>query len=398
VSTELSQKVRAEFHALTGREPEGIWYAPGRVNLIGEHTDYNAGFVLPLAIDRHVLLAASRRSDGVLRVRSLDKGETVEVPDVRELVPAASWKGAWAAYVIGMAWALRDAGYAVGGADIVVGSTLQAGAGLSSSAALECGTGRALTDLHAGALAGTWPSRELSKLDLAQIAQRAENVFVGVPCGLMDQLSSTFGRAGHVLFIDIRKLDIRPCPFDLAAAGLALLVIDTRAHHALGESGYPDRRAACERSAAKLGVPALRDVPIGELDAALARLEDPILARRTRHIVTENDRVVRVAEKLETGHPADIAPLLIASHVSMRDDFEISCAELDVAVDAALAGGALGARMTGGGFGGSAIALVSEARTAELEQAVHAAFSARGFTAPQIFRAVAGDGVHRIHP
>jgi len=281
---------------------------------------------------------------------------------------------------------------------------LPAGAGLSSSAALECGTGRALLDLHGAALPG---------LALAQAAQRAENVFVGVPCGLMDQLSSTFGRAGHALFIDVRELRIEPHPFDLRAAGLALLVIDTRAHHALVDGGYADRRAACERSAAKLGVPALRDVTITDLAGALERLGDPVLIRRTRHIVTENDRVLRIAELLAGGAPlaapdfqrrerpglvTEIGPILTASHVSLRDDFQISCIELDVAVDTALESGALGARMVGGGFGGSAIALVAEEKAAAIEEAVIAAFSDRGFTRPWIFRAVAADGVHRVRP
>ncbi|WP_394850507.1 galactokinase [Pendulispora brunnea] len=388
VSSEgLLATVRAEFRTLTGREPEGLWRAPGRVNLIGEHTDYNDGFVFPLAIDLHVLIAASPRTDGVLRVRSVEKGEAVEVPDVRTLAPSPTWKGAWASYVAGTAWALRDAGYAVGGADIVVGSTLPAGAGLSSSAALECGTARALTELHGVAI---------TDLDIAKLAQRAENVFVGMPCGLMDQLSSTFGRAGHALFIDCRKLDIVPYPFDVRSANLELLVIDTRAHHELVDGGYADRRAACERSAAKLGVPALRDVAIDDLPGALERLGDPILVKRTRHIVTENDRVNRIAALLDAGRVTEIGPLLTASHVSLRDDFQISCEELDVAVDTALASGALGARMVGGGFGGSAIALVPTEKAAALEQAVVAAFSARGFTRPWIFRAVAADGVHRV--
>ncbi len=394
----LWEQVHERFRRYMGREPDGFWQAPGRVNLIGEHTDYNDGFVLPFAIDRHVLIAASRRDDGVFRISSLDKPELVEIADVRTLEPLPAWRGTWASYIGGMAWALRDAGYAVGGADMVVGSTVQAGAGLSSSAALECGTGRMLTDLHIGSNAG-WPEPQLSRLRLAQIAQRAENVFVGMPCGLMDQLSSTFGKSGHVLVIDIRALTVRPCPFDLAAHGLALLVIDTRAHHALAESGYPDRRAACERSAAKLGVPALRDISMGDLADALTRLDDPILMRRTRHIVTENDRVLRVAALLDAGRIRDIGPLLTESHASMRDDFEISCLELDVAVDAALAAGALGARMTGGGFGGSAIALVPSAGAEALEDAVTKAFADRRLTAPSIFRAVAADGVQRLeHP
>ena len=386
---ELEAKVRAAFRELTGRDAAGLWRAPGRVNLIGEHTDYNDGFVFPLAIDLHVLVAASAREDRVLRVRSIEKGETVEVADVHTLKPEPSWKGAWAAYVAGMAWALREAGHAIGGADIVVGSTLPAGAGLSSSAALECGVGQALTELH---------GVSLPRLELAKLAQRAENAFVGMPCGLMDQLASVFGRAGHVLFIDVRALKIEPHPFDVQASGLAFLVIDTRVHHELVDGGYADRRAACERAAAKLNVPALRDVALSDLDAALARLGDAVLVRRTRHIVTDNDRVLRVAEHLDAGRVREIGPLLTASHVSLRDDFQISSVELDVAVETSLASGALGARMVGGGFGGSAIALVPENAVPAVEKAVFEAFSQRGFTQPWIFRAVAADGVHRTGP
>jgi galactokinase len=370
---------------MTGRSPEGCWAAPGRVNVIGEHTDYNDGFVLPMAIDRQVVVAAAPRDDRVLRVRSLERGETVEVPDVARLAPGAP--GGWVAYPAGVAWAAREAGHAVGGADLVIASSVPAGAGLSSSAALECATGRALLDLH---------GVELPPIELARLAQRAENDFVRVPCGIMDQLAATAGRAGHVLFIDIRALVVRPCPFDLAAAGLALLVIDTRTRHQLTDGGYADRRAACERAAAILGVPALRDVSLDGLDAALARLGDPVLVRRVRHVVGENARVLRAVELLGTGRPAEIGPLLTASHASLRDDYQVSCAELDRGVEAALGAGALGARMTGGGFGGSLIALVPEPRSAAVEEEIHAAFRVAGFPSPAVFRAAPADGARRL--
>jgi galactokinase len=212
----------------------------------------------------------------------------------------------------------------------------------------------------------------------------------------MDQLAATAGRAGHVLFIDIRALVVRPCPFDLAAAGLALLVIDTRTRHQLTDGGYADRRAACERAAAILGVPALRDVSLDGLDAALARLGDPVLVRRVRHVVGENARVLRAVELLGTGRPADIGPLLTASHASLRDDYQVSCAELDRGVEAALGAGALGARMTGGGFGGSLIALAPEHRSAAVEEQIHAAFRAAGFPSPAVFRAAPADGARRL--
>lgn len=375
---------RAAFRELTGRDPAGMWRAPGRVNLIGEHTDYNDGFVCPLAIDRHIIVAGAPRRDGVLRVRSLDQPDVVEVATR----PRSDALSGWAAYVAGTAWAIAEAGHAIdGGADLVIGSTLPAGAGLSSSAALECGTGRALAALHGVAL----PDRELARL-----AHRAENVFVGVPCGPMDQLASACGRAGHVLAIDIRELRISHYPFDLEAARLVLWVIDTRAHRKLRDGGYADRRAACERAAHRLGVAALRDIAFADLDAALARLDDPVLVRRARHVVSENERVVGATELLAAGRLVEIGPLLTASHVSLRDDFDVSCAELDTAVAAALAAGALGARMIGGGFGGSAIALVSESRAGAVADAVRASFAAHGFAPPSLFRAVAAGGVHGV--
>ncbi len=381
----LAHTAADRFAELTGRAPEGCWAAPGRVNVIGEHTDYNDGFVLPMAIDRHVVVAAAVRRDRVLRVRSLERGETVEIPDVERLAPGAP--GGWVAYPAGVAWAARGAGHAVGGADLVIASSVPAGAGLSSSAALECAAGRALLDLH---------GIELSPVDLARLAQRAENDFVKMPCGIMDQLAATSGGAGHVLFIDVRALAVRPCPFDLAAAGLALLVVDTRTRHELTEGGYADRRAACERAAAILGVPALRDVSLDALDAALARLDDPVLMRRVRHVVTENARVLRAVELLDAGRLAEIGPLLTASHASLRDDYQVSCAELDHGVDGALAAGALGARMIGGGFGGSLIALTPAPRSAAVEESVHAAFRAGGFAPPAVFRAAPADGARRL--
>ena len=354
--------------------------------MIGEHTDYNDGFVLPMAIDHQVVVAAGARPDRILRMHSLARGETVEVA-IDGLEPGAP--GGWASYLAGMVWVLRGAGHDIGGADVVVESSVPAGAGLSSSAALECAAGRALADLH---------GVELAPLELARLAQRAENLFVKVPCGIMDQLAATMGRAGHVLFIDVRALAIQPCPFDLAAAHLALLVVDTRTPHELRDSGYADRRAACERAAAILGVPALRDVSEDGLEASLARLGDDVLVRRVRHIVTENARVLRTVELLGAGRPAEIGPLLTASHASLRDDYEISCPELDAGVDSALAAGALGARMIGGGFGGSLIALVPEERSAAIEDAVRGAFAEAGFRAPAIFRAIAADGARLLQP
>ena len=385
----LARRASAGFRELTGHDPAGCWAAPGRVNVIGEHTDYSDGLALPMAIDRQVVIAAARRPDRVLRMRSLERGETVELADVAELDGRGrSGAPGWASYPAGVVWALRRAGHAVGGADLVIASSLPAGAGLASSAALECATGRALADLHGVAL---------GELDLARLAQQGENQFVGVPCGIMDQLASTAGRAGHALFLDVRALSVRPIPFDLAAAGLGLVVIDTRTRHQLGDGAYADRRAACDRAAASLGVPALRDIALDALDQALARLADePVLVRRVRHVVSENARVMRAVDLLAAGQPARLGPLLTASHASLRDDFEVSCAELDLGVESALAAGALGARMMGGGFGGSLIALVTEPAAPAIEEAIHAAFAAAGHARPSYFRAVPSAGARRL--
>jgi galactokinase len=379
------------FGERVGQEPVGSWAAPGRVNVIGEHTDYNDGFVLPMAIDRYVVVSAAPRLDGQLRLHSLqlDAGAppvTVSLAALAAREPAAI--SGWAAYPAAMAWVLQQAGHRLGGADLVIDSSVPVGAGLSSSAALECAVGQALAALH---------DLSLTPIELARLAQRAENQFVHVPCGIMDQLAATCGRAGHVLFIDTRSLAVRPSPFDLAAAGLTLVIADTHTRHQLANSAYADRRAACERAAAALGVAALRDVTLAEVEAGVASLPEP-LCRRARHIVTENSRVLRVVELLAANRLTEIGPLLTASHVSLRDDFEVSCAELDVGVAAALAAGALGARMTGGGFGGSLIALVAERQCGAVEQAIVDAFAGAGFARPSFSRATAADGARRLEP
>jgi galactokinase len=367
--------LRGVFEALGWGQPEGVWSAPGRVNVIGEHTDYNDGFVLPMAIDRSTLAAARHRNDRTLRVHSAQVHETVEVDIDEVLASTEPGVHGWAAYPIGVAWALAGAGHDLVGADIVFDSDVPMGSGLSSSAALECACALALAGL-----AGF----TLDRAALARLTRRAENAYVGVPTGPLDQLASAYGEAGHVLFIDTRDLLVTPYRFDLAEAGLTLLVIDTRAAHAHGDSGYRERRASCEAAAATLGVSALRDVSLEDLPAALRRL-DPVTARRAKHVITENARVLDVVSLLRQGRVRETGPLLTASHVSMRDDFEISCPELDVAVDTALATGALGARLTGGGFGGSAIALVESAAVGPTEAAITKAFQDAGFALPPVF-------------
>ena len=359
------------------------WFAPGRVNLVGEHTDYNDGFVLPLALTLGTTVHAARRDDRTLRITSAQEPGEVAVVALDGLAPGAV--SGWAAYVAGMAWALAERGIDVPGADLHVDSTVPRGAGLSSSAALECATAGALLDLA---------DAHLDLMEVALLAQHAENDFVGMPCGLMDQAVSVLARRDHLLLLDARSREHRHVPFDLAGHGLALLVVDTRAPHVLVDGGYAARRAQCEQAARELGVPALRDVD--DLDAALGSLDDEVLRRRVRHVVTEDRRVLDVVALLDAGRVAEIGPLLTASHVSLRDDFAVSCRELDLAVDAALAGGALGARMTGGGFGGSAIAFVEATAAEAVRSSVAAAFEAAGLPAPLPVSAVPGQGYRQV--
>ncbi|GAA3191351.1 MULTISPECIES: galactokinase [Streptomyces] len=378
-------RTAAAFHAVYGAAPTGVWAAPGRANLIGEHTDYNDGFVLPFALTDTTLAAAAPRTDGALRLHSGDvPGGVVEVP-ADALTPGRDL--GWAAYPAGVVWAMRDAGLPVGGIDLHLDSTVPTGAGLSSSAALEVATALALDGLY---------GLGLDRQELARLTQRAENAFVGVPCGIMDQTAATSCTTGHALLLDTRDLTTRQVPFDLTGHGLRLLVIDTRVRHALADGAYAERRAGCERAARHLGIPALRDIEYLQLTDALRQLTElPDVRPLVRHIVTENHRVQQVIARLDAGEPRAVGPLLTAGHASLRDDFAISCAELDLAVDTALAAGALGARMTGGGFGGSAIALVEDAAAPEITAAVLAAFAAAGHTAPRVFTARPGPGAHR---
>ncbi|KAF4405409.1 MULTISPECIES: galactokinase [Streptomyces] len=381
----VTEQLEPAFRDLYGTGPEGVWAAPGRVNLIGEHTDYNDGFVLPLALPHTARAAVARRDDGVLRLHSADVGGGVTELRLDELEPGGVQ--GWEAYPAGVVWALLDAGHPVTGLDLHLASTVPTGAGLSSSAALEIVTALAVNDLY---------DLGLQRWRLARLAQRAENVFVGVPCGIMDQTASACCTEGHALHLDTRDLGQRQVPFDLAAEGLRLLVVDTRVKHQLGDGAYANRRSACEKGAALLDVPALRDIPYEELAGALARLDDPVLRRRVRHVVTENHRVEEVIGRLEAGDPRAIGPLLTAGHVSLRDDFEVSCPELDLVVASAEDAGALGARMTGGGFGGSAVVLVEEDGAEEVGRAVTAAFAARGHRAPRVFTAVPAAGARRL--
>jgi galactokinase len=380
---ERVRRVVAAFRERVGRDPNGVWAAPGRVNLIGEHTDYNDGFVLPVAIDRLVQVAAGHRDGGRLRLWSLQTGPPADL-ELAEVGPGRV--EGWAAYPAGVAWALGQAGVEVGGADLVVDGDVPAGAGLSSSAALECATATALADL-AGA--------HLDRPALAGLARRAENEVVGVPSGAMDQMVSMLGRAGHALFLDTRSLEAEQVPLPLETAGMCLVVIDTRAGHRLVDGAYADRRAACEAAAATLGVPALRDATLAQVEAAAGKLGDPGF-RRARHVVTENARVLEAVALLRAGELGRLGPLLAASHASLRDDYEVSSPELDAAVEAAAGAGAVGARMTGAGFGGSAIALVAADLAGRVGDRARAAFAAAGFGPPEVTAVLPSDGARRV--
>ncbi|MDQ0812957.1 galactokinase [Streptomyces sp. B3I7] len=381
-----ADEVADRFQELYGTGPEGVWAAPGRVNLIGEHTDYNDGFVMPFALPHTTVAAVARREDGRLRLHSADIDAGPVELSLDDLAPETD--KSWTAYPAGVVWALREAGHEIDGADIHLASTVPSGAGLSSSAALEVVVALALNDLYRLGLRG-W--------QLARLCQRAENVYVGAPTGIMDQTASACCEDGHALFLDTRDLSQKQIPFDLAAEGMRLLVVDTQVKHAHSDGEYGKRRAGCEKGAALLGVDALRDVAYDDLDAALDRLGDEDEVRRlVRHVVTEDQRVERVVSLLESGDTRGIGPVLTEGHASLRDDFRISCPELDLAVDTALATGALGARMTGGGFGGSAIVLTEEAKVDPITKAVEAAFAEAGFTTPRTFTAVPAAGAHRV--
>ena len=369
------------FRARTGQQPAGIWAAPGRVNLIGEHTDYNDGYVMPFALAQRVLIAAAPRHDGSWSVTSLNNHST-EVFRAADLQPGMA---GWQAYVAGVVWALQEAGHRLGGADLVLSSDVPTGAGLSSSAALECAVLAALADLNDLDIAG---------LERAKLARRAENGFVGAPTGLMDQAAATLCTAGHVLFFDCRTDDAEQVRFDTTSAGLEILVLDTKTPHALVDSEYAARRASCEEAARLLGVPALRDVT--DLDAALGKLPNPLSQRRVRHVVTENARVLEAVHVLRQGRVADLAPLLDSSHESMRNDFQITVPQVDLAVEVARAAGAIGARMTGGGFGGCIIAVVPAGEAERVGSEIASSFAAAGYAQPMYFTAVPSVGAERL--
>ncbi|UAJ78637.1 galactokinase [Leifsonia sp. ZF2019] len=383
--TDLRSGVRDDFAEVFGRRPDGVWSSPGRVNLIGEHTDYNDGFVLPFAINRRTVAALGLREDRTVRVGSTFADELVEI-DLDALTPDAL--AGWSAYPLGVTWALGEFGAdlaAVPGFDLLIDSNVPVGAGLSSSAAIEGAVALALNDV--------W-RLGLDRKTLARVGQRSENVAVGAPTGIMDQSASLLGEPDSAVFLDCRTLHSEIVPLGLAEAGLEIVVIDTQVEHAHATGGYAERRASCEAGAAALGVPSLRDVSVADLDRARAILDD-VTFRRVRHVVTEDQRVLDTVRTLREQGPTAIGDLLDASHASMRDDFEISVPELDLAVETAQANGAIGARMTGGGFGGSAIALVPADTVSRVLVALDGAFAEHGFGQPNLFTVVPSEGSRR---
>jgi galactokinase len=383
---ELAGAARAAFVTAFDADAEGVWAAPGRVNVIGEHTDYNEGFVLPVALGQTTRAAVARRADGrVALVSAQHPDQRVEL-DLAELAPGKP--DGWAGYPAGVVHVLRER--VPGGVSVLVDGDVPAGMGLSSSAALSCSVALALRDLAAP---------DLSTADLVDVARAAENDFVGAPTGILDQSASLLCTAGHALFLDTRDRSSEQVPLDLEAAGLVLLVVDTGTTHSHATGGYGDRRRECEQAAERLGVRALRDVPDAE---ALAPLDDgtdagALLLRRARHVVTEDARVLEVVRLLrDTGDPRAVGPVLTAGHASLRDDFEISTPELDTCVAAALEAGADGARMVGGGFGGSAIVLVEGASVDRVTEVITRRFREHGYSAPRTSLAVPSPGARRL--
>jgi galactokinase len=382
--TPLLQRVIASFANAYDAPPEQVLRAPGRVNLIGEHTDYNDGFVLPCAIDYQTLVAASPRDDGLLRVVAADYGDAADEFRVdAPITPRAD--APWANYVRGVVQMLRQRGFTLRGAELAIAGEVPQGAGLSSSASLEVAVLQALNTLQ---------GLQLDPTDLALLAQQAENQFVGCQCGIMDQLISARGQAGHALLIDCRSLQARPVPLP---ADLAVMIVHSQVQRGLVDSAYNERRRQCEAAARHYGVAALRDVDMAGLEAGAAGL-DPLVLRRALHIVTENQRTLDAAQALAAGDLQRLGVLMAASHASMRDDFQITVPAIDRLVDVAQAAlaGVGGARMTGGGFGGCVVVLLPGARVDVVRAAIEAQYRSPSGDAARVWVCHACDGVGRI--
>jgi len=372
--------IQEKFLEIFGEEPDLIAAAPGRVNLIGEHIDYSEGFVLPFAIKDRTTAAIRKRDDSTVRIASAQRRNKVVTVDINNVKPGL--KGEWERYALAVLWSMG----VKTGVDLLIDGHVPLGAGLSSSAALECSVATAVNHLF---------DIGFSLEDLARLTQKAENQYVGVPCGIMDQSVSLMATVGSALLLDCRDLSTRNIPFDVASSGLELLIIDTQAHHALTDGGYAERRASCESVAAKLAIKSMRELSMAQLDAG-KELLTPVEYVRARHAVSEMQRVLDCVEALSKSDFVRVGELINQSHASLRDDYTVSCPELDTAVDASLAAGALGARMVGGGFGGSAIALIQASKTTETIRAVEKAFADKKFKAPRFFTSLPSQGAEVI--
>jgi galactokinase len=372
--------IQEKFLEIFGEEPDLIAAAPGRVNLIGEHIDYSEGFVLPFAIKDRTTAAIRKRDDSTVRIASAQRRNKVVTVDINNVKPGL--KGEWERYALAVLWSMG----VKTGVDLLIDGHVPLGAGLSSSAALECSVATAVNHLF---------DMGFSLEELARLTQRAENQYVGVPCGIMDQSVSLMATVGSALLLDCRDLSTRNIPFDVASSGLELLIIDTQAHHALTDGGYAERRASCESVAAKLAIKSMRELSMAQLDAG-KKLLTPVEYVRARHAVSEMQRVLDCVDALSKSDFVKVGELINQSHASLRDDYTVSCPELDTAVDASLAAGALGARMVGGGFGGSAIALIQASKTTETIRAVEKAFADKKFKAPRFFTSLPSQGAEVI--
>ena len=372
--------IEEKFLETFGEEPDLVASAPGRVNLIGEHIDYSEGFVLPFAIKDRTLVAARKRDDSTVRVASAQRRNKIVTVDIKDVKPGL--KGEWERYALGVLWSMG----VKSGVDLLIDGHVPLGAGLSSSAALECSVATAMNHLF---------DLGFNLEELARLTQKAENQYVGVPCGIMDQSVSLMATNGFALLLDCRDLSTRNIPFDVASHGLELLIIDTQAHHALTDGGYAERRASCESVAAKLHVKSMRELTIAQLDSSRNQLSETQYIR-ARHAITEMKRVLDCVEALSSGDFVNVGQLMNQSHLSLRDDYNVSCPELNTAVEASLAAGALGSRMVGGGFGGSAIALIQASKTSETISAVEKAFADRKFKAPRFFTSLPSQGAELL--
>jgi len=372
--------ITKEFSKLFGHDPEVTAVAPGRVNLLGEHVDFLDGFVLPFAIKDVTTAAIARNNKNSIRIASTQRSETIYEVPLADLEPLTGEP--WTRYPIGVIWTLG----VKEGLDILIDGKVPLGAGLSSSAALECAVGVALNSLF---------NLGLTLPELALATQKAENVYVGMPCGIMDQSVSLMAIEGQALLLDCRDLATEQIPFDIAPHDLDLLVIDTQVHHALVDGGYAERRASCEKAVEVLGIPSLREISVEDFVAQKSKM-DATTYIRAFHAVTEMRRVLDGVKALKAQDFKTFGELITACHVSLRDNYTISCPELDVAVDTALKFGSLGSRLIGGGYGGSAISLNKKGDTEKIKEEIAKVFAANNFKAPRFFTSLPSSGARLI--